>query len=80
MKKMLLVDDHAMIRQGLITLLQNILESPFRFDEASDGQQAALKVKSCDYDLVLLDISLPGLVAIRPTVPSQKTPIAFLGV
>ena len=60
MKKILIVDDHVMIRHGLIQVLQSILDVPVSFDEASDGQQAVTMVKSCLYDLVLLDISLPG--------------------
>ena len=59
MKKILIVDDHVMIRHGLIQVLHSILDTPVAFDEASDGQQAITMVKSCLYDLVLLDISLP---------------------
>lgn len=59
MKKLLIVDDHAIVRHGLIRVLQEILEQPFIFNEAADGQQAVRMVNSDNYDLVLLDISLP---------------------
>jgi len=59
MKKLLIVDDHAIVRHGLMRVLQEILEQPFIFDEAADGQQAIRMGSSVEYDLILLDISLP---------------------
>ncbi len=61
MKRLLIVEDHAIVRQGVIRILQDVLEHPVEFDEASDGQQAIKMVNSHEYDLVLLDISLPDL-------------------
>ena len=61
MKRLLIVEDHAIVRQGVIRILQDVLEQPVEFDEASDGQQAIKMVNSHEYDLVLLDISLPDL-------------------
>lgn len=60
MKKLLIVDDHTIVRQGVMRLLRELLQSPLDFDEASTGQQAIDKVSGGDYSLVLLDISLPG--------------------
>lgn len=60
MKRILIVDDHTIVRQGVIRLLRELIESPLDFDEASTGQQAIDKMSSSEYDLVLLDISLPG--------------------
>lgn len=59
MKRVLIVDDHTIVRQGVIRILQDVMEQSLTFDEASDGQQAIRMADSCDYDLVLLDISLP---------------------
>jgi DNA-binding NarL/FixJ family response regulator len=59
MKKILIVEDHTIVRQGMIRLLQDLLEEQFGFDEASDGHQAVKMSGSCRYDLILLDISLP---------------------
>jgi len=59
MKKILIVDDHAIVRQGLIRVLQDVLEQPSLFDEAAEAQQAIRMINAKEYDLVLLDISLP---------------------
>ncbi len=60
MKRILVVDDHTIVRQGVIRLLRELLQTRLDFDEASTGQQALDKVSGGDYSLVLLDISLPG--------------------
>lgn len=59
MKKILLVDDHSIIRTGLKTLLGFDLNS-YSFDEAEDGETALLKVQSFEYDLIIMDINIPG--------------------
>ena len=59
MKKILIVEDHAIVRHGLIRTIQDVLEQQIKFDEAADGQQAIRMVDDHIYDLVLLDISLP---------------------
>ena len=60
MKRILLVDDHIVVRQGLIQLLSILLEPVVEFDEASTGQEGIDKLNGKDYSLVLVDISLPG--------------------
>ncbi len=68
MKRILVVDDHTIVRQGVIRLLRELLQAQIDFDEASTGQQALDKVSVGDYSLVLLDISLPersGLDVLR---------------
>jgi two-component system, NarL family, invasion response regulator UvrY len=60
MKQILVVDDHVVVRQGLIQLLSIILEPAVAFDEASTGQEGIDKFNENDYCLVLVDISLPG--------------------
>lgn len=59
MRRILLVDDHIVVRQGLIQLLSILLEG-VEFDEASTGQEGIDKLNGSNYSLVLLDISLPG--------------------
>jgi two-component system, NarL family, invasion response regulator UvrY len=62
MKKILVVEDHVIVRQGLIRTLRDILdEKSLDFHEASTGLEATKMACSCEYDLVLLDISLPDL-------------------
>jgi len=59
MKRLLIVDDHTIVREGLLRILNGMLEQPVVLDEASNGHQALNMTNSFDYDLVLLDISLP---------------------
>lgn len=60
MKQILVVDDHVVVRQGLIQLLSILLEPAVAFDEASTGQEGIDKFNENDYCVVLVDISLPG--------------------
>lgn len=59
MLKMLLVDDHAVVRRGIIGILEE-LPQEIGIDEAANGQDALRMAEQNSYDLVLLDISLPG--------------------
>lgn len=77
MEKLLLVDDHPCVRDGLIRILKDSFPS-IQIDEAENGQEAITKVWEFDYDLVLLDISMPGrdglsaisqLLNIKPDLP-----------
>jgi len=59
MIKILMVDDHIIVREGLKQILSE--EMDFRVvDEAGDGQETMEKFRQNSYDIVLLDISLPG--------------------
>ena len=55
----LLVDDHALFREGLKFLLRS-LDAELAIDEASDCAQALGKAAGARYDLVLLDLKMPG--------------------
>lgn len=59
MKKLLIVDDHAIVRQGVMRVLQHSRGTLLQLDEASNGGQALEMADACAYDLVLLDLSLP---------------------
>ncbi len=57
MTRILIVDDHPIVRKGL---KETILKIPNSIvDEASNASETMLKLKCNLYDLVLLDISLP---------------------
>jgi two-component system, NarL family, invasion response regulator UvrY len=58
MTKILLTDDHAIIRQGLKILIEKIV-SHCEIDEAWDGDSAFQKIKKNDYDLIILDVTMP---------------------
>jgi DNA-binding NarL/FixJ family response regulator len=56
--KILLVDDHKLIRDALNSYMEG--DDEFEVvDEASNGQEALILLKSIKVDVVLLDISMP---------------------
>ena len=57
--RILVVDDHEVVRKGLMKVLVETLQ-PVKVDEAKNGQDALGKVLKSEYDLVLLDIKMPG--------------------
>jgi len=62
----MLVDDHSIVRDGIRLLLEQA-EGLEIIDEANDGEEALEKLKSHQPDLVLMDISLPGMSGIQTT-------------
>jgi signal transduction histidine kinase/ActR/RegA family two-component response regulator len=64
--KVMIADDHAVMRQGLASLLQNQPDI-FIAGEASDGEQAvelALKLRP---DVILMDVSMPVMSGMEAT-------------
>lgn len=57
--KIMLVDDHAIVREGYRSLLQK-QDNMRVIAEASDGAQAYLSYKEHSPDIVIMDISMPG--------------------
>lgn len=58
--KILICDDHKIFRIGIRYLLQQ-LPGEVIIEEAGDGNEALAILKSGDFDIVVLDISLPGI-------------------
>ena len=58
--KILLVDDHAVVRQGYASLLRALLPDVL-VSEACDGEQALQRVQEEIPNLVIMDIGLPGI-------------------
>jgi DNA-binding NarL/FixJ family response regulator len=71
----LLIDDHALFREGLKFLLRS-LDAALEIDEAGDCAGALEHAASRSYDLVLLDLKMPGvagldaLAALREAIPA----------
>lgn len=64
--RLLLVDDHALFRKGLVSLLRR--ESEFQvIGEAENGADAIAKAKQLKPDLVLMDIHMPEIDGIEAT-------------
>ena len=59
MLKILVVDDHDIVRKGLTKVLVESLQ-PVKVDEAGSGQEAMSKVLKGEYDMVVLDLKMPG--------------------
>jgi two-component system, NarL family, invasion response regulator UvrY len=83
MKRILIADDHAIVRKGLKETLQEEV-GPMEFGEAANGPQILQQIHEQTWDLVLLDIGLEGrsglevLEEIRKLKP--KVPVLMLSM
>ena len=59
MIRFLIVDDHAIVRRGLRALLSDEFHGA-AFGEASNARQALEELRKTKWDLVLLDVTMPG--------------------
>ena len=57
--KILIADDHTIVREGIKQILAEMPEVTVT-DEARNGQEVLQNVWDKDYDIVLLDITMPG--------------------
>jgi len=64
--KVLIVDDHQVVRQGLRTFLE-LHEDISVIGEAEDGQQAVEMVRQLGPDVVLMDLVMPHMDGISAT-------------
>lgn len=61
MIKVLITDDHPVVRQGIKMILESDPARSFGpIDEASSGQEMMNKLVTSGYDIIVLDISMPG--------------------
>jgi two-component system invasion response regulator UvrY len=75
--RVLIADDHAILRRGLREILMRALEGVV-CGEANDAEQVVAQVQNLEWDLVILDVSMPGrsgldvlrdLKVLRPKLP-----------
>lgn len=59
LKRIIIADDHAVVRTGLQMILDETTDLCI-CGEASNGYELLEKLKTDNYDLVILDISMPG--------------------
>lgn len=59
MAKILIIDDHSIIRVGIAFLIRQEIPSA-TIDEAKSGDAAVALLKKNTYDLVILDVNIPG--------------------
>jgi DNA-binding NarL/FixJ family response regulator len=81
--KFLIIDDHAIVRKGLSQLLKEEFPSA-EVSEVSDSSEVYEKVKSKIWDVILLDISMPGRngmdVLKQLRADNIKAPVLMLSV
>lgn len=58
MKKLLVIDDESAIRKSFILTFE---DSGYNVDTAQSGLEGIEKVKSGRYDLIFLDLKMPGM-------------------
>ena len=69
--KILLVEDHALVRAGMKALMQKI-EGTEVVADMGDGLEAVKYVRTAAPDLVLMDIAMPGLNGLDATARIVK--------
>lgn len=79
----LIADDHAILRKGLIEILNETFPS-LKYFEASNGTEALQITRKESLDLILLDISMPGRNGLETLKQIRadgiQTPILILSV
>jgi len=61
--RILLVDDHALVREGLKRVLSSMVGVVI-VGEAASGEEAVVRASDLQPDLVIMDLSLPGMSGI----------------
>jgi DNA-binding NarL/FixJ family response regulator len=83
MIKILIADDHPIVRQGFKQVLQDTADLVVA-DEAGNGQEVIGLVSKKDYDVILLDISMPGKNGLEVLkelkVLNPKIPVLILSI
>lgn len=80
MIKILIADDHPVVRQGIKQILAETRDLVVA-DEAASGQDVMKKVMKNDYDVILLDISMPernGLDILRELKSKKPKPAVLI--
>jgi DNA-binding NarL/FixJ family response regulator len=81
--KILIADDHAIVRKGLIGLLREEFMNA-EIQEATNSAETLEKARNETWDLILLDISMPGRSGIETLAQLRadgiKTPILMLSM
>jgi DNA-binding NarL/FixJ family response regulator len=72
MPRVLIVDDHAFIRRGVQTILHAFPEWEF-CGEAENGKDAIRLADELRPEVIIMDVSMPGLNGIEATRAIRKT-------
>jgi two-component system invasion response regulator UvrY len=74
--RILIVDDHEIVREGIRTLISRSRPEWIICGEASDGEHAIEAVKTLKPDAVILDITMPGMSGLRAASQIAKLGLA----
>ncbi len=79
--RILLADDHAMLRQGLRSVLDAYADVEI-VGEACDGEQAISLAQSLQPEVVVMDVNMPGLDGIEATrqLRQEQPTISVVGL
>jgi two-component system invasion response regulator UvrY len=79
MIKILIADDHTVVREGLKQIVAETSDMVVS-DEASNGHEVLNKALSSDYDVIVLDITMPGIhgLDVLKQIKSQKPALPVL--
>ena len=79
MIKIIITDDHPIVRKGLKEILAETKDI-FSVDEAGNGWEVLEKVGKTDYDVVVLDLSMPGMsgLEVLKQLKKKKSSIPIL--
>jgi DNA-binding NarL/FixJ family response regulator len=83
MIKILIADDHAIVRGGLKQIIATTADIVVT-GEAAQGSEVVDKVRSCDIDLLLLDMTMPGISGVdlirRVRAEQPALPVLVLSI
>jgi len=81
--RILIADDHAVVREGLKQILMGV-SGVTEIDGVADGNELMLKIKEKNYDVIVLDISMPGKSGLEVLkelkIVKPKLPVLILSI
>lgn len=79
--KILIVDDHEMVRRGLRKMIEN-QDDLVVIAEASNGEEAVKYARETSPDVIVMDVNLPGMDGIEATrkITSEMPNVRVIGL
>ena len=79
MMKVLLADDHSVVREGLKEMIKK-MDMASIIVEVQNGREALDEIEKDGFDLIILDISMPGIsgLSVLETLRSRDIKTLFL--
>ena len=63
---LLLVDDHELVRKGILRILQDVPDFKV-VGEVNNGEEAVKFCREMNPDLVMMDVNMPGIGGLEAT-------------